>query len=157
MDSRIKRFILGIVSSQYDLTLATIRPDGYPQANTVSYANDGFVLYFGTMRESQKVKNLQHCNKVSLTIVVPYNDWADIRALSMGGTAHVLLDDAAESRHAAELVTERYPAVLDTPPPGDPSKIVFIRITPQVVSVLDYRKGFGHTQLVDVAPNDFGP
>src|SRR5215510_2722881 len=125
MDASIKRFIVGIVSSQRDLTLATIRQDGYPQANTVSYANEGLVIYFGTMRDSQKVKNLQHCNKISLTIGIPYVDWADIRSLSMGGTARVLLDDEAESRRAAELVTRRYPAVLDTPPPGDPGKIAF--------------------------------
>jgi general stress protein 26 len=156
MDVKIKRFILGIVTSEHDLTLATIRPDGYPQANTVSYANDGLVLYFGTMRDSQKLKNLQHCNRISLTIVVPYVDWADIRGLSMGGTAHVLLDDASESRHAAELVARRYPAALDSPPPGDPGKIVFIKITPQIVSVLDYRKGVGYSQLVEVTPGDLG-
>jgi hypothetical protein len=28
--------------------------------------------------------------------------------------------------------------------------VAFLRITPQVISVLDYRKGFGHTELVRV-------
>jgi len=154
MDAGIKRFILGIVGSQHDLTLATIRPDGYPQANTVSYVSDGLTVYFGTMRDSQKVRNLQSCNKISLMIAVPYADWGDIRGLSMGGTAKILLDDESESRRAAQLLTKRYPAVLDTPPPGDPGKIVFIKVTPEVVSVLDYRKGFGHTQLVRVTAND---
>jgi general stress protein 26 len=153
MDATIKRFVLAILRSQYDLTLATIRPDGYPQANTVSYVSEGLILYFGTVRESQKVRNLQHCNKVSLTIGVPYADWSDIRALSMGGIAELLADDESESRHAAELVTHRYPAVL-APPPGNPAAIAFVKITPQVISVLDYRKGFGHAQLVEVLPRD---
>jgi nitroimidazol reductase NimA-like FMN-containing flavoprotein (pyridoxamine 5'-phosphate oxidase superfamily) len=157
MDAKIKRFILSIIRSQYDLTLATLRQDGYPQANTVSYASDGLILYFGTVRESQKLRNLQHCNKVSLTIGVPYADRSEIRALSMGGIAEVLADDGRECRQAADLVTRRYPAVVDAPPPGDPSSIVFVKITPQVISVLDYRKGFGHAELVSVAAADLRP
>jgi hypothetical protein len=27
---------------------------------------------------------------------------------------------------------------------------VFVKITPEVISILDYRKGFGHTELVRV-------
>ena len=157
MDARIKRFILSIIKSQYDLTLATLREDGYPQANTVSYASDGLILYFGSVRESQKIRNLQHCRKVSLTIGVPYADWTEIRALSMGGIAEVLADDGRESRVAAELVTRRFPAVVDAPPPGNPSSIAFVKITPEVISVIDYRKGFGHTELVRVAAADLRP
>lgn len=154
MDATIKRFILGIVRAQTDLTLATIRPDGYPQANTVSYVSDGLILYFGTVRESQKVRNLQQCNKVSLTIGVPYAEWSEIRALSMGGIAELLADDKSESRHAAELVMRRYSLFLGAPPPGNPSAIAFVKITPQVISVLDYRKGFSGARLVEVAPGD---
>lgn len=33
-------------------------------------------------------------------------------------------------------------------PRSDLSGIAFLRITPKVISVLDYTKGFGHTQLV---------
>jgi nitroimidazol reductase NimA-like FMN-containing flavoprotein (pyridoxamine 5'-phosphate oxidase superfamily) len=154
LNARIKRFILGIVASQTDLTLATIRADGYPQANTVSYASHGLSIYFGTARESQKVKNLQHCNKVSLTIDAPYADWSEIKGLSMGGVAEVLSDDAAESRRAMQLLTKRYPGLLDLPSPGDPAAMAFVKITPQVISVLDYAKGFGHTELVPVEAAD---
>jgi hypothetical protein len=30
----------------------------------------------------------------------------------------------------------------------DPDQITIVRLVPQVVSVLDYSKGFGHTDLV---------
>jgi hypothetical protein len=33
---------------------------------------------------------------------------------------------------------------------------VFVKIVPKVISVLDYRKGFGHTELVEVASRDLG-
>ena len=35
--------------------------------------------------------------------------------------------------------------------PTDMDQLVVFRITPEIISVLDYRKGFGHTDLVEVA------
>jgi nitroimidazol reductase NimA-like FMN-containing flavoprotein (pyridoxamine 5'-phosphate oxidase superfamily) len=154
MESKTHRFILDIIDSRTDLTLATLRPDGFPQANTVSYASAGLTLYFGTGRNSQKALNIQSCRKVSLTIDVPYTDWNDIRGLSMGAYAEVLPDDSAQSVQAMNLLTKKFPAVWDMPPPADPNSIVFVKVVPKVISVLDYRKGFGHTELVEVAPGD---
>jgi general stress protein 26 len=152
MDARTKRFIMDIVDTQTDLTLATLRDDGYPQANTLGYANDGLRIYFGTDRGSQKVKNLLYCNKVSITIVPPYANWGEIRGLSMGGTAELLADDAAESRKAMDLISRRFPTVLGMTPPVDSSAMVYVKFSPRVISVLDYRKGFGHAELVQVEP-----
>ena len=153
MDPNTRRFILDVIESRNDLTIATLRADGFPQANTVSYAADGLVLYFGTGRDSQKVRNIQHCKNVSLTIDVPYVDWNDIRGLSMGAVAQVLPDDSADSVHAIDLLTRKFPAVWDLPAP-EPNAIVFVKIVPKVISVLDYRKGFGHTELVEVRAGD---
>jgi nitroimidazol reductase NimA-like FMN-containing flavoprotein (pyridoxamine 5'-phosphate oxidase superfamily) len=154
MDAKTKRFIRDIVNSQRDLTLATLREDGYPRANTVSYVSEGMILYVGRMRDSRNVKNLEHCNKVSLAIDVPYAEWSEIRGLSMAGRAEMLADDSAESRRAMELIAKRFPAFVDRSPPSDPGAIVFVRITPEVVSILDYRKAFGHTELVRVDAAD---
>ncbi len=46
--------IIAILDAADDLTIATIRHDGYPQATTVSFVNDGLAIYFGTGTESQK-------------------------------------------------------------------------------------------------------
>ena len=153
MDTNTRKFILDIINTRNDLTLATLRPDGFPQANTISYASEGLVLYFGTGRDSQKVRNLQYSKNVSLTIDVPYADWNDIRGLSMGATAQVLPDDTAESRHAMDVLTRKYPTVWDLPQ-ADLSSIAFVKVVPKVISVLDYRKRFGHTELVQVQPDD---
>jgi general stress protein 26 len=156
MDPNTRRFILDVIESRNDLTIATLRADGFPQANTVSYAADGLALYFGTGRDSQKVRNILHCKNVSLTIDVPYVDWNDIRGLSMGAVAQVLPDDSADSVHAIDLLTRKFPAVWDLPAP-EPNAIVFVKIVPKVISVLDYRKGFGHTELVEIEPQDLKP
>ena len=71
MDETIHRRIVEILDRERIMTLATVRPDGWPQATTVGYVNDGLSLYF-------------------------------------------------------------------------------LCVTPTVVSVLDYRQGFGHTDLVSL-------
>jgi general stress protein 26 len=89
-------FVLHVLEMAPDLTLATIRPEGYPQATTVSFAHDGVVIYAGIGRNSQKAENIRGCSKVSLTITLPYHDWREIRGLSMSATAE-LLDDPLDA------------------------------------------------------------
>ena len=50
MDAKQRQLILEIIESVRDLSLATLREDGYPQANAIGYANDGLTLFFGTAR-----------------------------------------------------------------------------------------------------------
>ena len=45
MDKALKSKILGVLRSHHTMALATIRPDGYPQA-TSYYIHDEFTLYF---------------------------------------------------------------------------------------------------------------
>lgn len=149
MDASAREFALNIINQEHDLTLATVRPDGYPQAITVSYANDGLTIYVGTGKGSQKVNNIRHNNKVSLTINTDYQDWNHIKGLSMGGTAEILTDPE-EVRRAAECLIKRYPEAAALAQTIQPSDLVFLRIEPQVISILDYEKGFGHTDLVTV-------
>jgi hypothetical protein len=60
-----------ILEAGGEMTVATVRPDGYPQANTVNYVSDGLVIYFGCAAESQKVRNIGCNDKVSLTVTPP--------------------------------------------------------------------------------------
>ena len=48
MDEKIKRQILTLLDQHRIMTIATLRPDGWPQATTVGYANEGLNLYFLT-------------------------------------------------------------------------------------------------------------
>lgn len=146
MDKSTEQFVLNIIEHGKDLTLATVRPDGYPQATTVSYANDGMKIYIGVGKESQKASNIRANNKVSLTINEAYRDWNEIKGLSLGGTARIL-DSVQEIQHAADCMVKRYPQLLEWTNASQ-SDIALLEIRPEVVSVLDYRKGFGHTDLV---------
>ena len=50
------------------MTVATNRPDGWPQATTVGYVNDGLKIYFLCSPQSQKAANLARDNRISLSI-----------------------------------------------------------------------------------------
>jgi hypothetical protein len=147
MDQPNKEFVMRVIDGAHDLTLATIRPDGYPQATTVSLAHDGLTLYVGIGKHSQKANNIRHNNKVSLTINLPYQDWREIKGLSMSAVAEVLADPQAISV-AQDCLLRRFPQVAEWGGPDMSEAISFLRISPQVISVLDYSKGFGHTELV---------
>ena len=146
MDPALREEILSVLKGATDMTIATIRPDGYPQATTVSYVIDGLAIYFGCAAESQKAQNIAYNNKVSLTVTLPYFSWEGIRGLSMGGMAKSVTD-MNEINRVSELMLRKFPQILEYALAGKKG-LFLVRITPEVISLLDYRKGFGHTDLV---------
>jgi nitroimidazol reductase NimA-like FMN-containing flavoprotein (pyridoxamine 5'-phosphate oxidase superfamily) len=46
MEEEIKKKILTLLDQHRIMTIATLRPDGWPQATTVGYANEGLTIYF---------------------------------------------------------------------------------------------------------------
>jgi general stress protein 26 len=148
MDPALKREIVSILDNANDMTIATVREDGYPQATTVSYVNDGLTIYFGCAAESQKAKNVARNGKVSLTVNLPYANWSEIRGLSIGGRAK-RVTDPQEIDQVAQLMFQKFPQIAPYAP-TELEGVVLFRVTPEIISVLDYRKGFGHTDLVNV-------
>ena len=71
-----------------------------------------------------------------------------ITGLSMAARAQAV-DDRAEVEKILRMLPLKY---LDAPPlpmkMPSPDEIRLFRVTPTIISVLDYSKGFGHTDLV---------
>jgi nitroimidazol reductase NimA-like FMN-containing flavoprotein (pyridoxamine 5'-phosphate oxidase superfamily) len=128
------------------MTLATVRPDGWPQATTVGFVSEGLTLYFFCSAASQKAANLSHDNRVSLTIDADTKNPLQIEGLSMAARAYPL-SDPAEVRRILALMPAKYPEYLDLPQP-DLLQVAVYRVEPTVISVLNYTKGFGHSDLV---------
>ena len=148
MDDAIKRKILEILDEHRILTLATLRPDGWPQATTVGYASEGLDIYFLCGTDSQKAANLSRDDRVSLTIDHDTEQVMDITGLSLAGRAK-RVDDPAESEKVLRLLFSKYPKQDNFPlPMPKPSEVRIFKVVPTVISVLDYTKGFGHTDLV---------
>ena len=148
MDTGLREEILSILNAADEMTVATIRPDGYPQATTVNYVSDGFAIYFGCAAECQKVRNITCDDKVSLTVTPPHFNWEDIRGLPIGGRA-APVSDPQEINRVSELMLRKFPQVLQYALAGKKG-VFLVRITPEVISVLDYRRGFGHTVLAKI-------
>lgn len=139
--------ILDILDGAQDMTLATVRADGYPQATTVSFVHDGLTIYFGCGSNSQKARNIKRTDKVSLTVNLPYKSWNEIRGLSLGGRAHVV-NDLAEVGRVFKTMIRRFPQIKDYATEGEQQEVGLVRVEPEVFSLLDYRKGFGHTEEI---------
>lgn len=132
------------------MAIATLRADGWPQATMVSYANEGLLLYFIVSRTSQKYANVMRDSRVSIVVGRDFEDPAEILALSIGANASEVRDPAQRQR-AIDLILERHPALSRFGRP-DPAYSAVMRAYCSIVTILDYSKGFGHTDLLTVAP-----
>ena len=45
---------------------------------------------------------------------------------------------------------KRFPQIAEWARSMQAAEVALVKITPQIISVLDYEKGFGHTELVTV-------
>ncbi|MBZ9676850.1 pyridoxamine 5'-phosphate oxidase family protein [Mesorhizobium sp. ES1-1] len=148
MDAEIKDKIQTLLDQHRIMTVATLRPDGWPQATTVGYANDGLSLYFLCGLDSQKAANLALDDRLSLTIDNDPPQVMEITGLSMAGRA-LPVTDRAEAEKVLGLLPTKYPPQTSMPfAMPTPEQVRIFRVMPSVISVLDYSKGFGHTDLV---------
>lgn len=148
MDATIRRRIQDILDANRIMTIATLRPDGWPQATTVGYVNDGLEFWFLCGRDSQKAANLARDDRVSLTINDDPSDIMAITGLSMAARA-IEVTDRAEAEKVVGLMPSKYPEQKALPiAMPTPGQVSLFRIQPSVVSVLDYSRGFGHADLV---------
>jgi len=148
MQQEIEKKILALLDQHRIMTIATLRPDGWPQATTVGYVSEGLTLYFLCGLDSQKAANLARDNRVSLTIDHDAAQIMEITGLSMAGRAEAVVD-RAEAEKVLRMLPLKYPEQKAMPGPMPTAEQVRIfRVVPIVISVLDYSKGFGHTDLV---------
>lgn len=148
MDEEIRKKILTLLDQHRIMTIATLRPDGWPQATTVGYVNEDLTLYFLCGLDSQKAANLARDDRVSLTIDHDTPDLMAITGLSMAAHAQAVVDPA-EAGKVLRLLPLKYPEQDSLPVAmPTPEDVRIFRVTPTVICVLDYSKGFGHTDLV---------
>ncbi|BCH32650.1 pyridoxamine 5'-phosphate oxidase [Mesorhizobium sp. L-8-10] len=148
MNEEIREKILTLLDQHRIMTIATLRPDGWPQATTVGYVNEGLTLYFLCGLDSQKAANLARDDRVSLTIDHDTPQVMEIAGLSMAARAQAVVD-RGEAEKILRMLPLKYPEQVSLPGPmPTPEQVRIFRVTPTVISVLDYSKGFGHTDLV---------
>lgn len=151
MDEALRRKILALLDQHRIMTIATLRPDGWPQATTVGYASEGLTLWFLCGLNSQKARNLARDARVSITIDHDTPDMLSITGLSMAARAH-RVTTRAEAEKVLHLLPLKYaadaPASTRDMKMPSPDEVALFRVDPVLISVIDYTKGFAHTDLV---------
>jgi general stress protein 26 len=163
---RLKDIILDLLNANRVMSISTIRSDGWPQTTLAGYVNDGFFLYCFIARNSQKYANVLRDPRVSIAIGSDVSDPYTIRGLSLAARAS-LVDDHCEFDYVSALRLKRYPEYRTMPQPAadndaalriapkPPSETVaLLRIAPEIFSVVDYTKGFGHSDLITFSERD---
>lgn len=140
MSDRLTAEVLDLLEACSDMTLASLMPDGSPHAVVVSYASSGLSIYFGCDPSSQKAGNVAHDPRVAITITAPYSDWSQIRGLAISGRATRL--DGESAQVAAECFMKKFDEIAQYITAG--ADIALFHVTIERVTLLDYRRGFGH-------------
>jgi nitroimidazol reductase NimA-like FMN-containing flavoprotein (pyridoxamine 5'-phosphate oxidase superfamily) len=144
-----------ILDSQRIMAISTLRPDGWPQTTIVGYVNDGLAFYFLIFRSSQKFANICHDHRVSLAVGGEPKDVRDAKAVYAAARAFEVVEPK-EREHAWRLLVQRHPNLADFDLPGS-SQAALMRADCKYVSVLDYSKGFGHTEAFSTGDDSAQP
>lgn len=145
-DLRMK--VLEILDANRIMSLATIRPDGWPQVTIVGYVHDGLTLYFASARSSQKLSNMARDSRISIAIGRHGPGESDIRGLSMAATATEVID-VREVARLNVLIAQRYPEQAVFAPRG--ASVAVMKAVPELISVIDPAGGLDQPALLRVA------
>ena len=156
MDLEQRELILSILSRADTLTVATVREDGWPQATVVSFVNDDLDLYFGTTFHSQKLENIARDSRVSATVTPEHETSNPIQAISLAAVAQ-RVTDPGELLNVAGLVLKKFPRPGPPAPAGVLEGVAVVRLRPTIVSLLDYSRSFGQTDLIELGDRQASP
>ena len=159
LNDELRRTILDMCARQSEISLATVRADGWPQANVVDIWNLGLTMYFQSYEGASKVQNIERDSRVSLTLTPPFGDFGEMKGITMAARAEKVTEKA-EIGDLYHQFLERLPHMQQFahyegatafPAPG----VAVYRLRPVMGCVLDFTKGYGHWDYVRFRPDDF--
>jgi uncharacterized protein YhbP (UPF0306 family) len=139
-DSEIRRRILGFLRKNKYCTVATVTPEGFPDAAFVYYiVRDNFELIFITQKNTDKYKNLQVSDNVTVTVVDPASRMvAKIKghaSLAAGPeTAIAAVKDFVEKMNEKEIYHFKVLPLLER----HNGPLALVRISPASIRMTEY-------------------
>ena len=108
-------------------TVATLNPDGGPQASVVWILRDGDTVLFSAIATRRKVRNLARDPRVSLTVFDTANPY---QSVEIRGRAEVAEDPG---KWLPKELSQKY---LGEDPPPEPDEVarVIVRVRPERVN-----------------------
>jgi len=159
LNDELRKTILNMYERQSEISLATVRADGWPQANVVDIWNIGLMLYFQSYEAASKARNIEQDSRVSLTLTPSFEDFGEMQGLTMAAHAEKVTDKA-EIGDLYHLFLQRVPHMQqfaeyegDIAYPG--LGMAVYRLRPVMGCVLDFTKGYGHWDYVQFSGDDF--
>lgn len=147
------RAVVELLERERLMTVATNRPDGWPQATTVGYVSEGLNLYFVAARDSQKLRNIQADPRVALAVRSRGGAGGEAVGLSMAARA-VEVTDPGEVERLNRLVVARYPDANVYSPSAD--SVAVIHLKPEIVTAVGVVDGRSRTRSFSVGEIDAG-
>jgi general stress protein 26 len=146
--------IEALLKKNYGGTLATLRPDGTPQASGVGFVNEGLILYIAMDPRSQKKINIDKNPNVGFATFKDYYKWDRVKAVQLAGKCEVVTDQA-EIDKISMLFAEKFPWVVESKMVLDwyaaQGPIPYYKLTPHTVAYLDYQKyGFNGFEVLEM-------
>jgi PPOX class probable F420-dependent enzyme len=108
-------------------TVATLNPDGGPQASVVWFRRAGDVIEFSVTVDKRKARNLLRDPRISVTVYDTANPY---QSVEIRGVAELVEDQAKELPLA---LSQRYLGA-DPPPEPDEVKRLIVRVIPERVN-----------------------
>ena len=138
--------VRSFLACQRTCTLATIGPDGQPQAADLYYAEtDALALYFISIPGSRHATNIAHDPRVAATIHADSARWRDICGVQLEGTCSRVL--GPERGGAWVCYTAKFPFVLADAALGRAlQKVDVYCVTPRWLRWIDNSLALGHNQ-----------
>jgi len=138
--------VRAFLAERNSLTLATLGPDGNPQAADLYYAEtDDLSLYFVSIPGSRHAANIARDPHVAVTIHADTSRWRDIRGVQLEGTCAPVT--GAEQAGAWKRYVAKFPFVLaDAALARALKKVSVYRFTPRWLRWIDNTAGLGHNQ-----------
>lgn len=138
--------VRAFVAHQHTLTLATIGPDGRPQAVDLYYAEtDELDLYFVSISGSRHATNVARNPRIAATIHANSSGWRDIQGVQLEGVCEQVT--GTERAKAWMRYIEKFPFVLaDAALARALKKVAMYRITLDWLRWIDNTTGLGHNQ-----------
>jgi len=124
--------VLDYLREQATLTLATSSATGTPHATTLTYVNDGPVVYVWTRPDTGTATNMEQNPIVAFAIDQYTPDWRDAKGIQANAQSQVVLNPDEVSR-ARNLFEEKYPALAGTLG----LNVSFFRLTPTELQFID--------------------
>ena len=117
-----------LLNARHFATVATVMPDGSPEATVVWIETDGTYIYFNTAFPRLKARNLERDPRVAITVFDPKHPYDEV--LAIRGRAELILEGADEHIDKLSRLYDGKPFKL---PPGQ--KRVIVKVTPERIHV----------------------